>query len=282
MKAPEPGVYPGIPAEDYHRWDAANYSTLKQFQRSAAHARDILINPPEQSEAMVQGQALHDAVLEPELFAKEYAVAPDVGDRRFKAAKAEWAAFVEESGSKTVLTLAEWNKIDDMRCSIRNHPIAVKILDDAGYAEYSFVWIDEDSGALCKGRVDWFGRLWGNAVVCDLKSTRDASPQGWPKQIANFQYHVQASFYMDGLNTVAPSKDRTWLWLAVENATPFCSAVYQAEPGMLDEGRRRYKNYLAKWVQCQETGVWAGYPAGLNMVDIPHWAYTSDEEEGIF
>ena len=281
MEAPKPGIYPKIPAEDYHRWRAANYSMLKKFDRSAAHARDAMVNPPEQSESMMLGQALHNAVLEPDIYNEDYAVAPDVGDRRFKEAKEKYAAFKEATAGKTILTGPEAHKINMMRDNVRLHPIGSHILNGKGHAEISFVWTDEDTGALCKGRVDWLGQLWGNTVVADLKSTRDASPRGWPKQVANFQYHIQAAFYMDGLNAVSPSSKRTWLWLAVENEAPFCSAVYQAESTTLDEGRRRYKSYLAKWVQCQETGAWSGYPAGLNMVDIPHWAYTSDEDLGI-
>lgn len=284
MDAPKPGIYPGIPAEDYHAWKAANYSTLKLFSKSAAHARESLVNPMEQTDAMALGSAVNDAVLQPDLYEKDYIVAPDVGDRRFKEAKAKWKDFLEESAGQIVLTGPEKHKIDMMASVIREHPICEKILQDKGLPELSFVWEDDDTGTLCKGRVDWYGSLWGNPVVCDLKSTRDASPSGWPKQIASFQYHVQAAFYLDGLATIQPegAKDRTFLWLCVENASPFCTAVYQADPAAIDEGRRRYKNYLAKWTQCQETNIWAGYPSALNLVDIPHWAYTSDESEGIF
>jgi hypothetical protein len=280
MEAPKPGTYTGIPAEEYHAWKAANYSTLKRFKQSAAHAREIMVNPPVQTDSMALGTRVGEALLEPGVFANGYIVAADVGDRRFKEAKAKYKAFQEEAGDKTILTTVEMHKTKMMRDSIANHPLVQEIMAGDGVAEMSFVWEDSATGVLCKGRTDWYGSLWGNHVACDLKTTKLCSPGGWPREIANFQYHVQAAFYLDGLNAVS-ADERHWLWWCVENTSPFLSAVYQADPMVIEEGRRVYRAYLRAWLTCQETGVWAGYPEGLSIVDIPHWAYTSDEDLGI-
>ena len=65
MKAPTPGIYPKIPAEDYHRWDAANYSTLKRFSQTARHAYETMTNPPAQTESMALGTRVGELLLEP-------------------------------------------------------------------------------------------------------------------------------------------------------------------------------------------------------------------------
>jgi len=282
MEAPKPGIYPDIPAFDYHQWKAANYSTLKKFRQSAAHARESMVNPMVQTDAMQIGQMVGEALLEPDLFAKQYIIQPDFGDRRRTANKQAFNDFAAKNVDRVIVPPDDMRKVLGMVQCISEHGIVKEIVGGslAGtrpVVETSFVWEDGPTGVLCKGRTDVIGTLWGNPVVCDLKTTQDASPKGWPRQIAKFDYHVQAAFYLDGLATLIPL-DRSWLWFCVENTRPYLAAVYQAEPALIDEGRRCYRSYLRRWKDAHETGFWAGYPADLTTVDLPQWAYTSDED----
>ena len=84
--APAPGVYPGVPFDEYRSWDAASQSMLKPGRKSMAHLRHAQKFPPDATAAMRLGSFLHSFCLEPETLLSRYVVAPGV-DRRTKAGK---------------------------------------------------------------------------------------------------------------------------------------------------------------------------------------------------
>src|SRR5690606_26886762 len=89
-EVPEPGLYPDVPADVYHRWPAASQTVLKIMRdRSPAHARQYMLTPPEPTPAMVLGAAIHAAILQPDVFARQYVRAPEL-DRRTRAGREAW------------------------------------------------------------------------------------------------------------------------------------------------------------------------------------------------
>src|SRR5262245_8459627 len=70
--APDPGVYPNVPMEAYHRWNAVSNSRLTKLDRSPAHLLAYLTEPPEDTKATAEGRAIHCAVLEPDDFVNRY------------------------------------------------------------------------------------------------------------------------------------------------------------------------------------------------------------------
>src|SRR5690242_10513414 len=71
---PEPGIYPGIPNEVYHRqWDAVNKSSLDWIaDYSPMHCHYWRENPEDTTEALTLGQALHCLALQPDSFDSEF------------------------------------------------------------------------------------------------------------------------------------------------------------------------------------------------------------------
>jgi exodeoxyribonuclease VIII len=249
------GVHPNIPMSEYGTWDAANYSTLKPL-----------------------GSATHAAVLEPELFRKSYAHAPKL-DRRRKKDKEIWAKFLEDNKDKEILTAEEYDQCLEMQGAALVNPLVSAIVGDAGYTEMSFVWVDKDTDVTCKGRIDRFGRLYGHSVIADLKTTENASPDAWVREVVKYQYHAQAAFYLDGLDTVSPVVERRFIWITLEKKPPYAVAIYEPDAATLEKGRRMYRNYLRQWVKCHETGVWPGYDAGIQPLLLPDWALRQEEGE---
>ena len=65
-------------AEDYHASPGASASRLKQLLgRSAAHLKYAMDNPQEPTQAMIIGSATHSAILQTDLFVKEWARLPE-------------------------------------------------------------------------------------------------------------------------------------------------------------------------------------------------------------
>jgi len=279
MMKPEPGVYPDIPMSEYGTWDAANYSTLKQFKRSPAHAREMLVNPPDQTPAMALGSALHAAVLEPTLFSSDYVVAPKV-DRRFNKNKKIWHDFQEANRDNEILTAQEYEQCIGMQDAAMANPIVAELVNATGFTELSFVWIEGDTGVLCKGRIDRFARLWGNSVIADLKTTENASPDSWTREVLKYQYHAQAAFYMDGLGGVdSQVAERKFIWIVLEKKPPYAVAIYEPDAATIDKGRRMYRKYLRQWFMCQESGMWPGYATSIQPLLLPDWALRQEEGE---
>jgi hypothetical protein len=278
---PEPGVHPDVPMSEYGAWDAANYSTLKHFRRSAAHAREALVNPPEQTAAMLLGQATHSAILEPFSFTAEYAVAPKV-DRRKTKDKKIWADFLEDNKDKDVLTAQEFAQCSEMAKMAHLNTTIASVLGEAGINELSFAWVDKGTDILCKGRCDRFGYVYGNSVIADLKTTENASEEAWKREVVKYQYHAQAAFYLDGLDTLEPVAKREFIWIAIEKKPPYACAVYQPDAATLQKGRAMYRNYLRQYGICREAGMWPGYATGIQPLLLPDWALRWEDGEDEF
>lgn len=257
---------------EYEAHEGINYSILKLYGRSAAHAQEQMLHPKAHTPAMETGQALHVATLEPGRFEAEYVVPPKC-DRRTREGKALWAAFELENVGKTLLKPAEWASVLGMAAAVREHPAIAPLLSEHGLNEASVYWADAETGAPCKARPD---RVC--SAVLDLKQTVDARPALFSAQAARLGYHVQAAFYLAGLDACAPHP-RRWLWVAVEPEPPYAVAVYEPTEQTLAQGRAEWETYLRQHLECQRTGRWPGYQTDPQPLNLPKWALAMPELE---
>lgn len=270
-----PGLYPSVSYGDYAaRFEGARASTLKHFDRSAAHARQQMLNP-RTSRAMDFGNAWHPAVLEPERFAAQFVRGLENNDKRFKAEKERFAAFCQEHRGKTVLAVEEWDVIAAMATALRQHGTAAALLSGRGVNEVVAVWDDAETGVRCRCRIDRFCEFLGWSWVIDLKSTRDASPEGWPAEVRRYGYAEAAAFYLDGLATLDP-RPRRFLWIAQEKEPPFAVAVHEPDDEAIEFGRRRYRRHLRAYAEAMRTDRWPAYPVGVLPTSLPSWALRED------
>ena len=265
-----------MPFETYLAWEACHFSILKLFERSALHAREALVHPAEQTAAQLLGQALHTAVLEPNDFEKRYVRAPHV-DRRTKEGKAAWAVFEVEHPHALLLSADEHDACLEMRDAAWHHATAVGLLSGPGANELAVVWEDPDAKRRCKARLDRLTEFAGWTTIMDVKTTRDASPKGFAREIATYQYQMQNAFYLDGLEALAP-RERRFVFLAIEKTPPYAVACYELDPGSIELGRRAYKAALSEWSHAEETGLWPGYPPGIRELSLPPWAFKEVED----
>ena len=277
---PEPNLYPGVPRETYHAWDAANYSVVKLFEKSAAHAREALLHPRAPTEAMTRGGAVHAAVLEPDRFAREYVEAP-VLDRRRKADKLAWEAFEAEHAGQVPLDPEDWAACQAVKAAAWGHETPRRLLSTPGYTELSVVAKDRRFGIPLKARPDRFLDFLGIPTILDVKTTRDASPQGFRTEIARYSYHVQAAFYLRVLDALSLHGGRAFLFLACETVPPYACATYQLDEDSLKQGESEVELYLERYSEAIETGVWPGYPGGILTARIPRWRFTAEVFDGV-
>ena len=265
-----PGVHHGVAFDDYCRVDAINASTLKLFAEPPAKARHKMLHPDDPTEALNVGEATHKAILEPAAFERDYAAAPRI-DRRYKEGKAAWERFKTENADKIVLTAEEYEQASAMAAAARQHALARELLLGKGANEVTLIWRDMDD-ELCKARIDRLAIHRGWPVIVDIKTTRDASPDGFAREIVSFGYHVQAAHYMAGIRAIKPA-DYRWLFIAIEKEPPHLAAVYEMEDRALREGMARRDAYMSTLIECRKTGLWPGYGATIQTIGLPNWSY---------
>lgn len=270
-----------ISRAEYDRIDAVNWSTLKHIAKSPAHYRHALLtrhSSEGDTTARKLGRVTHLAVLEPELFHSSVAVW--TGGRR---AGSEWKAFCEEHEGQELLTQEEFDHCVALNQAVLANPIAASYLS-GGQREATLRWTHEIEelpgypGALieCKARTDFIGRL----ALVDLKSTRDASPDGFGREVWKYRYHTQAAIYSDGY-FAATGKRLPYVLIAAEKTAPLAVQVYVVPPAILERGRDEYRSLLERLAFCRRENRWPAYAEGELEVELPRWATFDDDDEDL-
>ena len=268
----EPGISCGLSFEDYRALDAASSHALSTLlDKSPAHLRGMERAP---SAAMALGTAVHMMLMEPARAAMEIAVAPEC-DRRTKAGKSDWEEFQSASTDKLILAHEQFDTASRMCQSVMGHSVA-RILFEKGQAELTMVALDDETGLLCKGRLDWLPT--GHDVLIDLKTTKSAAPHDVARDAARYAYHQQAAFY-SFLWEKLTNERRPFLFVFIESCAPFSVSVFELDEDALRAGERRYRKALQIWAECKKTGRWHDYLWNeregcheIGTLSLPKWA----------
>lgn len=264
------GLFPNMPEAEYRAIPAVNASALKHGRRSLAHMRHAMMNPSEPSPAMAMGTAVHMAILEPERFVFEYAICDRAVDRRSR----HWAEFCsiacDGPGGKIPLTKPDGDAVYAMVAAVQAHPDAAPLLAAPGQCEYVAVWQDADTGLACKARLD---KYVPGAIALDIKTTRNASPETFERDVYTLGYWQQVAWYREGFER-ASGKPTPFTIIAVENEPPHCVAVYSLDDDTLARGVAENHSILKRYAEALKTGTFPGYPhpSGPIEIGMPDWA----------
>lgn len=259
------GVYDCYTNAKYHGELGVSKSDLDLIHRSPAHYYASLTEPSESTVALKMGTAVHSAVLEPERFEADYCVIS--GDKRKKEVK-EKIAEAEESG-KTILDLETYNAVNDMRQGVLSSVIATKLLNGA-LKEHSIFGEIDDVRVKC--RPD--GWRPEQKLLFDLKTTEDASPQGFARTVAKYRYYVQDAYYRHVVASVTGDDpdELTFIFIVVEKKPPYAVALYTLDELSKLQGWVEAREDLKTYREACETRVWRGYSPRIETISLPRWA----------
>ncbi len=254
---------------EYHSGDGVSKSDLDLIHTCPEKYRYKKDNPEEgKTPALIFGAMVHKLILEPAEFILEYAVEP-VCDRRTKEGKELYSEYLAVKGKREAVSAEDYEKALDMAKAVMANPKAAALLS-GGETEKSYYWTDERTGILCKCRPDKVNK----GYIIDLKTTEDASPEGFSKSLNNYRYHVQAAWYLRGYEAVTGVKPEGFVFIAVEKKPPYSVAVYICNDLTADIGAEEADHDLDIYASCQASGCWYGYGGGNNdvmSIDLPQW-----------
>ena len=280
---PDPGVYTGVPWDEYAAWDCYSKSMVGATLRSGLHLHDYIHGERRRATGMAMGSLVDCLLLEPGLFGSRYIAQPDTylvevskgrgKDKTTEVVEKPWngnatacrefAADAVEQGLELV-SPADMATAEAMRDAVIANDQARRTIH-AGEKQVSMVWRDEATGILCKGRAD----LVLPGCIVDLKTARDASPDEFSRALARFGYHVQGHAYCTAWEQLR-GEPMGFSFIVVENGDVPAVALYELAPAALTIGGlvwRRALDRVAWWIQY---GV-QGYSVAWQAVTVPAW-----------
>jgi len=250
-----------LPAETYHAMPELSNSGMSKLKKSPANFKHYLDHGSESTDAMEFGSMFHMAILEPHLFNSTYE-STNCNDKRTSAYKSA-AKAIEAAGripieEKTVIQLMKMK--DAMQSSF---PGFIPLRD--GRPEVSVLY--EDDGVQCKCRIDYLG----DDAIIDLKTTTDASANGFQDSVFKFGYNRQQAHYQRPFELAGTPK-RFYFW-AVEKEPPFLNAIYELDEAALIMGRAEREKLMALYKTCKALDKWPGLPTTIQTISLPAWAF---------
>lgn len=269
----KPGLYAGIPDDDYHGgpgYSNSQFSTV--IDQSPAHMK---FAPKREAKHFDFGKANHMAIFQPDEFEKKVVRGPE--DRRGNKWKdAEEVAILDK---KLLLTAPDYDATLTIRDTIHANAWVNSIITGGKpEVEYSGYWKDPETGLLLRNRPDLYRRDLG--VIVDGKSTRSAHPDAFARSVISYGYHRQEFTYTDGHRALGNTVD-AFVFLTWESTPPYLFAVYELPPKIVEDGRIDILKARATVAACEKSGRWPGYDAGepVELEFKPyHYKNTSPDE----
>lgn len=263
---------------------------------------------PIQKDYLDIGHAFHTAVLESKKFNDEVTYVPNdiFPNQKFNkdgsislSAKGNgevWRKFQEENPDKIILKEASWKEIKEMVFALKRHPGYYRLMDfKKAYIEQSFytryIWNkngtferiesieketvrDSDLILLVRTKADFVHKK--RLYSMDLKTTIDASPFGFSREAAKFQYDIQGSLVNDIVSACTGQRYETFIFFVIEKKTNQV-AMYDVASQDLYEAESNYLRRLNNIRKAINEQKYAGYEFysdneyGLISLKLPDW-----------
>jgi hypothetical protein len=195
------------------------------------------------------GSAVHEMIMEPELFDKNYIVSEKI-DRRTKAGKEQYQLFQEKAQGKTIIFENEMEMIREMSTSCKLNKTFMEYMKDCHY-EISCYTTDIKTGLKVRLRPDILCKT--KDAIVDIKTCRDSSKKGFKNDVYSFGYSLSAAYYTDFIGR------ENYIFAAVEKTAPYQTSLYALPDEMIDFGRYQYRMGLDLLKWSKDNNYWCDY-----------------------
>lgn len=266
----KPGVYAGIPIDDYHRGDICDGPSISSsglrtiWSESPEHYWDKSPLNPNRDDAdkdnkdLIIGRAAHHLVCGEIGFGDHYVIRPDKAPdgRDWHGANKtciKWLADQKRAGV-AVLTPEMAESIRGMAIALgKNSLMQQGIL--SGLVERSLFWRDKKTGVWIKTRPDVISTASGD--FADLKTTQSVLYRHTQRSLDDYGYHQQGALILEGaIELGLPASSFSLVW--VEKKRPYCVRVQQLIEEDLDRGAKQNRVCLDIFHSCLVAKHWPG------------------------
>lgn len=255
---------------DYFKNPAISASGLKLIDRSPAHFFESRTNPKESTDPQKFGTFAHCAILEPQEFDNRFTMIPEGINFTTKEGK-EIRATIIASGKEAVKYEA-MQDILKIQAIFQSHPFVVEMNKcNPEFEKEHYYYFD---GIAAKMKTDIIIQpcaSFPTGLVFDLKTTTDASPESWARTLWNGKGYIQVAWYIDSFQRIYGTVP-DFVFGVIEKSSPYLMAFYRPPAHLIEYGREECNRLLGIYNECMNTGVWAGYPSGVNELVLPSWA----------
>ncbi len=274
---PQEGIYFNVPEKVYRMAQGWSQSDLKESEYYMLHCFEAKFGAKKKStDAQVTGTLLHALTLQKkELFVVVPDGAPNKPTKTQLNAKkpseetvaaiAWWKAFEAQHHGKEFVSAKEAFELRTMRDAIFANEDAAEMLGRTNQFEVAG-FKKHHTGLMLKGLADAICIDDHNYIVVpDIKTTQrgGASYDAFQKDILWWGYHRQAAFYIDLFGA------SFFCFICVEKEPPYAVACYWADPlTVVSRGRAENEQDLMRIAECERTGVWPGYPKGIQTMTL--------------
>lgn len=264
IECPAPGVYYGVPAATYHRWPAISSTLLKAYAKLPSTAR----KPFEPGDDANVGSGIHAFSLQgQDGLDTECFILPISCEGKSKRALEEREKYQDANPGKALLPpvygpekIGIVDVLNGVDNSLNSHPKIGPVLANS-QKEVSVVWIDADSGCICKARLD----IWDGSIIWDLKKSRSIDGFHW--QMKDLFYGVQAGFYFEG--AIACGLPAVGFgFVPVEAFPPYQATCGYVDPDKMEEHRINARRLVGLVKQSQLTGRWPNFKIPEHIFDL--------------
>lgn len=197
------------------------------------------------------------------------------GNVSTKAATVAWEDEQRAAGL-TPVSPNEVARVDAMAEAVLTHDVARHYLEVAAHREVS-VFAEVD-GVPSRARFDALSDETRNGIYAvDLKTTDDATPNGFTYTVKKHGYDVQEGHYRDVYQASEERPIDTFVLIAVEKSAPFEVGVFMLPDMWVAMGRRKAAEARRIVRDCMASGVWPGYDPAVHVLEPPAWAVIEHE-----
>lgn len=288
------GIYTDISIRDYHD-DKTHISatSIKHVKKSLSLWKWMQSHPQERKLHFDFGNAFEVALLDKANFDKTVAIMhtqawidkanegrekPYASPKQSKIYQSKEAEFIEQNAGKYLIPDVGPQSFEHMEYMLEScHKDAViqKLISNTEY-QVSLFWMDHESGINLKTRPDICKRK--KNVIVNLKTTTDGSPQEFSRELANYDYPLQAAIEIRGCIEcgLMPQVDN-YFWIVVEKVPPFNATLYEFDKSDQLSSLDELDFLLKKIERARDENLYPGYSDrsdnqyGILTANIPLW-----------
>lgn len=261
--------------KDYFKSEGLSNSFLIRFDRSPKHAMTEI----ESTKPMQLGTMLHEYILQPEEFYKNYLVLPyDIKkDARLKPFK----EFQLKHPDKILISEKDLLELEAIKNNILTYElfdgVNIKHILENSQKEIAFFWDEEFNGETVqrKAKIDIYYESTFINMAFDLKKTEDC--RDFHYAVKRYQYYRQAATYIDAVKNVT-GQDVIIPFITVEMSEPFGVIVHKLSDEYIDLGRKLNRKSIINYIEWEKSGSKPElYTNGIQEIDIPDYLRVKDE-----